>query len=71
MSFKDDLMTIGTGMGRVFFYDVRARDFLESLVHDRQQAVLKLGTCVPVSIDIIYVTHVNFIFVFKLTSVSQ
>lgn len=39
LSFDNELLTIGTGVGTVLFYDVRAMKYLESIV--KSDSILK------------------------------
>jgi WD repeat-containing protein 40A len=42
LSFLGDLITMGTGMGQIFFYDLRAKKFLESSIHTGRAVNLKM-----------------------------
>ncbi|KPJ18503.1 DDB1- and CUL4-associated factor 12 [Papilio machaon] len=40
-SFRGDMLTIGTGLGLLMFYDVRAGKYLESNIHSSKTVTLK------------------------------
>ena len=40
-SFQGDVLTIGTGVGILMFYDVRAGKYLESKINSTRTVVLK------------------------------
>lgn len=40
-SFKNDLLTIGTGGGAIFFYDLRADKHLDSGIHSNRTVILR------------------------------
>ena len=45
VSFKGNLLTIGTGLGQILFWDLRACDFLESAVFPEKKVALKASNC--------------------------
>lgn len=40
-SFQDNTLTVGTGLGMLMFYDVRAGKYLESSINASRTVVLK------------------------------
>lgn len=40
-SFQGSVLTIGTGLGMLMFYDVRAQKYLESSINSNRTVVLK------------------------------
>lgn len=40
-SFQDNMLTVGTGLGMLMFYDVRAGKYLESSINSSRTVVLK------------------------------
>lgn len=40
-SFQDNILTVGTGLGMLMFYDVRAGKYLESSINSARTVVLK------------------------------
>lgn len=41
LSFQDNVITIGTGVGVIMFYDIRAGKYLESSINSSRAVVLK------------------------------
>ncbi|XP_029341223.1 DDB1- and CUL4-associated factor 12-like [Acyrthosiphon pisum] len=41
LSFQDNIITIGTGVGVIIFYDIRAAKYLESSINSSRAVVLK------------------------------
>lgn len=52
-SFQDNMLTVGTGLGMLMFYDVRAGKYLESSINSSRTVVLKASKGYVVS------THVR------------
>lgn len=40
-SFQENILTVGTGLGMLMFYDVRAGKYLESSINSSRTVVLK------------------------------
>lgn len=40
-SFQENILTVGTGLGMLMFYDVRAGKYLESSINSARTVVLK------------------------------
>lgn len=51
-SFQQNILTIGTGLGMLMFYDVRAGKYLESSINTSRTVVLKASKGYVVSINI-------------------
>ncbi|VVC25492.1 WD40/YVTN repeat-like-containing domain,WD40 repeat, conserved site,WD40-repeat-containing domain,WD40 [Cinara cedri] len=43
LSFQDNIITIGTGVGVIMFYDIRTGKYLESSINSSRAVVLKTG----------------------------
>lgn len=50
LSFQDNVITIGTGVGVIMFYDIRAGKYLESSINSSRAVVLKTSRGYVVSI---------------------
>jgi len=49
-SFQGSVLTIGTGLGMLMFYDVRAQKYLESSINSNRTVVLKASKGYVVSL---------------------
>lgn len=54
LSFQDNVITIGTGVGVIMFYDIRAGKYLESSINSSRAVVLKTSRGYVVSVIICY-----------------
>lgn len=52
LSFQDNIITIGTGIGILMFYDIRAGKYLESRINTSRAVVLRTSQGYVVSIVI-------------------
>lgn len=62
LSFQDNVITIGTGVGVIMFYDIRAGKYLESSINSSRAVVLKTSRGYVVS-NIIYNSHIIWYFI--------
>lgn len=53
-SFQTDTLTIGTGLGMIMFYDLRANKYLESSINSTRTVVLKASRGYVVSNSMLY-----------------
>lgn len=51
-SFEGNLLTVGTGLGMLLFYDIRAGKYLESSVNASRTVALKCSKGIVVSEDV-------------------
>lgn len=54
LSFQDNVITIGTGVGVIMFYDIRAGKYLESSINSSRAVVLKTSRGYVVSVIICF-----------------
>ena len=45
MTFNGNILTIGTGLGQILFWDIRACDFLESAMLPKRRVALNASSC--------------------------
>jgi len=73
LSFKDNILTIGTGVGIMMFYDIRAGKYLESIFHKNKAVVLNSSdgylVCI-ICINILIILFYDLIFVNRTLKTS-
>ena len=74
VSFKGNILTIGTGIGLMLFWDLRASKFLESTMNSNRAVTLKASrgwvvSCTVVVSEVSLVIVVSVVFVVPVVSV--
>lgn len=70
MSFQDNVITIGTGVGVIMFYDIRTGKYLESSINSSRAVVLKTSRGYVVSIIVYNMFLSFFLFKFEIFDIS-
>lgn len=69
LSFQDNIITIGTGVGVIMFYDIRAGKYLESSINSSRAVVLKTSRGYVVCIFFFIIFYQVIIFMILIFSI--